>query len=379
MTSTYLDWNATAPLSSAARAAWLAAQDEAWGNPGSVHAFGQRARHRLDEARAMIAADLGCRAHELVLTSGGSEANSTAIRAALAAGPGEVAASAIDHSSVLRTIAATPGATVRMLGVDGDGRLAPATVRAAIGVSTRLLCLQFANNELGVLQDVAGVVAAARSAVPGVAVLLDAAQGAGKRPLDLHALGVDYASVAGHKFGAAKGIGVLYVRQGAALPPLITGGRQQQDRRSGTEDAALAAGLAAALHDRLVGWQAEDARQRALLDHGFARIAAALPACRWLAHDAPRLANTMNLIHPGVAGAALVTRLDLAGFAVSTGAACMAARGEASHVVAALGLASDLSRSAIRVSIGPATTAEEIEGFAAAYVTAVCALSGNPR
>lgn len=371
----YLDWNATAPLSPAARAAWLEAQDEAWGNPGSVHAFGQRARHRLDEARAAIAAALGCRAHELVLTSGGSEANATAIRAALAVGPGEVAASAIDHSSVLRNAAATPGATLRPLAVDADGRLDPATVRAALGPATRLLCLQLANNELGVLQDLPALIAAARAVAPGAAVLLDAAQGAGKRPLDLRALGVDYASVAGHKFGAPKGIGLLYVRQGAPLPPLIAGGRQQQDRRSGTEDAALAAALAAALRERLAGWQEEEVRQRGLLAACFARIAADLPACRWLAHGAPRLANTMDLVHPGAGGAALVTRLDLAGFAVSTGAACMAARGEPSHVVAALGLDPGLARSAVRVSIGPATTGDEVEAFASAYVAAVRALT----
>ena len=372
----YLDWNATAPLSTAARAAWLAAQDETWGNPGSAHVFGQRARHRLDDARAAIAGALGCRAHELVLTSGGSECNATAIRAALAGGPGEIAASAIDHSSVLRNIAATPGATLRSLPVDGDGRLAPDTVRSALGATTRLLCLQFANNELGVLQDVPALVAAARAAAPAAAVLLDAAQGAGKRPLDLPALGVDYASIAGHKFGAPKGIGVLYVRQGAALPALIAGGRQQQDRRSGTEDSALASALAAALGERLGGWQAEDVRQRALLEAGFARIAAALPDCRWLARAAPRLANTLNLVHPGVVSSALQTRLDLSGFAVSTGAACMAARGDPSHVIAALGLEPDVARSAIRVSIGPATTAGEIIDFAAAYVAAVRALLG---
>jgi len=367
----YLDWNATAPLSPAARAAWLRAHDEAWGNPGSKHGFGQRARHHLDEARSRIAAALGCRAHELVLTSGGSEGNATAIRAALAAGPGEVAASAIDHSSVLRNIAACPGATLVTLPVSGDGLLAPATVSAAMTPATRLLCLQFANNELGVRQDVPALVAAARSAAPGVLVLLDCAQGAGKRPLDLAALGVDYASIAGHKFGAPKGIGVLYVRQGAPLPALIAGGRQQQDRRSGTEDAALAAALAAALDERLAGWQAEDVRQRAALDGCFTRIVAALPECRWLGRAAPRLANTMDIVHPGAIGSALLTRLDLAGYALSTGAACMAARGEASHVVAALGLDPALARSALRISIGPATTEAELEGFAAAYVEAV--------
>lgn len=366
---TYLDWNATAPLSPAARAAWLAAVDEAWGNPASIHAFGQRARLRLDEARAAIARALGAQPHQLVLCSGGSEANATALRAAGA--DGVILASAIEHSSVLRNAAAVPGATLSLLPVDGCGRLAPETVRSHATPATRLLCLQFANNELGTLQDVPALVAALRAAAPQARVLLDCAQGAGKRPLDLPALGVDYASIAGHKFGAPKGIGALWVRDGAPLPALIAGGRQQQDRRSGTEDAALAAALAAALVDRLAGWQSEDARQRVLLDACFARIAAALPAARWLARDAVRVASTLSLAHPGVERRALATRLDLAGFAISTGAACMAARGGPSHVIAALGLPDDLAGSAIRVSIGPTTTADELAAFADAYVAAV--------
>jgi cysteine desulfurase len=136
--------------------------------------------------------------------------------------------------------------------------------------------------------------------------------------------------------------------------------------------------LAAALEERCARAETEDARQRGLLEACFARISATLPACRWLARGAPRLANTMNLVHPGVVGPALVTRLDLAGYAVSTGAACMAARGEPSHVVAALGLEPGLALSAVRVSIGPGTTPAELDGFADAYATTVRALVGAP-
>jgi cysteine desulfurase len=158
------------------------------------------------------------------------------------------------------------------------------------------------------------------------------------------------------------------------LPPLIAGGRQQQDRRSGTEDAAGIAALAAALAAATAHAEEEDIRQRLLLESAFARIALDLPQARWLAHAADRLPNTLSLTHPGIANEALVMRLDLAGIAVSTGAACMAARGEASHVIAALGIAPELVRGVIRVSIGPSTTASDLDGFAAAYVREVRAL-----
>jgi cysteine desulfurase len=173
----YLDYNATAPLSSAARTAWLAAQDEAWGNPGSIHAVGQLARHRLDQAKTAIATALGCAAGELVVTSGGSEANATAIHAALAKG-GVALSSAIEHSSVLRNIALWTDST-RQLPVDGLGRLAPATVAAAVDAQTSLLCVQLANNEIGTLQEVSALAAAARAANPAIWVHCDAAQGPG--------------------------------------------------------------------------------------------------------------------------------------------------------------------------------------------------------
>ena len=394
VTSIYLDWNATAPLSAAARAAWLAAQDEAWANPASVHEPGQRARHQLDQAKAVCARLLGCRVHELVVTSGGTEANALAIHAAVTAraqGPvrgvgGDdagplILASAIDHSSVLRN-AELHGRLVR-LPVDQHGRLSPETLRAALAPGPRtpdagpaLVCLQFANNELGTRQDIAALLAVVRAVSPATRVLLDCAQGAGKVAIDLGTLDVDFASIAGHKFGAPKGVGLLFVKSGVRIPPLISGGRQQQDRRSGTEDAAGIAALAAALAAALEHASDEDIRQRLLLESAFARVARDLPQARWLAHAAERLPNTLSLAHPGIANEALVMRLDLAGIAVSTGAACMAARGDPSHVIAALGLDASLTRGVIRVSIGPATTVDDLDAFAFAYVREVRALLG---
>lgn len=376
----YLDWNATAPLNTAARAAWLAAQDAAWGNPASVHAVGQSARHVIDQAKATCARLLGCKAHELIVTSGGTEANALAIHAATSgvavtdARP-LVLASAIDHSSVLRN-AELHGRLVK-LPVDPQGRLVSGILQEASQGTPALVCLQFANNELGTRQDIGALVAAVRVVSPTTRILLDCAQGAGKAVIDLRALDVDFASIAGHKFGAPKGVGLLFVKNGVRFPPLITGGRQQQDRRSGTEDAAGVAALAAALGDTLAHRESEDIRQRMLLESAFTRIARDLPQTRWLAREADRLPNTMSLAHPGIANETLVMRLDLAGIAVSTGAACMAARGELSHVIAALGIDPALSRGVIRISIGHTTTDAQLDAFTAAYVREVRALVGG--
>jgi cysteine desulfurase len=375
----YLDYNATAPLSAAARRAWLDAQDLSWGNPSSIHAAGQVARLALDRARSEIAGIFSVKPHEVVLTSGGTEANALAIHAALSAnGPGEIAASVIEHSSVLRNAQARTA--TRLLDVDSCGRLSKETVAHAVSAQTRLLCFQFANNEIGTRQDVAALVAAARAANPDVLILLDCAQGAGKQSIDLRALGVDFASVAGHKFGAPKGSGILYVRNQVACAPQLCGGRQQQDRRSGTEDAAMACALSAALKDRLNNWQATASRQADLFEGCWKKISAALPEARWLAREAERLPDTMSLAHPDIDNEPLVTRLDLAGFAVSKGAACMATRNEPSHVITALGVDRSLARSVVRVSIGRETTAAELDGFAKAYVKEIrglLALSPN--
>ncbi len=377
MANHYLDWNATAPLASAARAAWLAAYDQSWANPGSVHAPGQRARHSVDQAKASCARLLGCKSHELVVTSGGTEANALAIHSAtfgqsLAADA--VLMSAIEHSSVQRN-----GETVSAvrLPVDVCGRLAADTVRAAASPTTRLLCVQFANNEIGVCQDVPALVAAVRAVAPQARVLLDCAQGAGKAPLNLAALDVDFASIAGHKFGAPKGIGLLYVKNGIRIAPLLFGGKQQQDRRSGTEDVAGLTALQAALESALAHGEEESIRQRMLLESAFARIALVLPKVQWLAHAAQRLPNTLSIAHPGVINGALVMRLDLAGVSVSTGSACMAARGEPSHVIAALGIDLSLAKSVIRVSIGPDTVAEDLDAFVNAYISEVKAMTAG--
>jgi len=230
----YLDTNATAPLRACAREAWLATQDHAWANPGSIHGDGQQARFVLDEAKRTLARLLGAKSSELVLTSGGTEANALA----MAQATGRSAVSAVEHSSILR---AAPDAI--RLPVDACGRVQLDSLNA----DTDLVACQFANNETGILQDFPALSAAIRQRAPQAKILVDACQGTGKAALNIATLGVDFVSIAGHKFGAPKGCGLLWVRNGTRVTPLLRGGRQQQDRRSGTEDQALAAAMAAAL------------------------------------------------------------------------------------------------------------------------------------
>jgi cysteine desulfurase len=369
-----LDWNATAPLSPVARKAWLDAHDQAWANPSSIHGLGRAARHHLDQARSAIARAIGAQAHELVLTSGGTEALAVAIHAgcSLTGQRPKVVVGATEHSAVQRNAAAW-GEPVSVP-VDGSGLIDP-QVLAGCANGAAVVAVQFANNETGVCQDLPALVAAVRAVAPKAWFVVDACQGIGKVPLSFAGLGVDALAFAGHKFGAPKGVGGLFVRTGLRLPALLQGGRQQQDRRSGTEDPALAAACAAALGEACD--ESERDRQRGLLEHLFASLLAALPEVVWLGRAAPRLPNTLSLLHPRVANEVLVQRLDLDGCAVSTGSACMAARGQPSHVVAAMGVPPDLARSAIRVSIGPGTTPAELEHFAAAYIRAVRALAGR--
>lgn len=365
----YLDWNATAPLRSEARAAWLAAQDAAWANPASLHQEGQDARAACDHARAGLAALLGAKPHELVVCSGGTEANATAIRSSVPAG-GVIAALATEHSSVLRNAAAV--GTVVSIPVDGVGRALPAAVAAA-AMGAELVCLQVANNEIGTVQDLPALTHAVRAIAPTALILADACQLAGKLPLDLPALGADLVSLAAHKWGGPKGIGFLWVRPGVRLTPLLGGGRQQQDRRSGTEDAALQSVAHVALAAAVAALPSEVPRQRALIEELWQRLSTALPALvRLGAGDLP---NTLAVVHPGLTGEALVQRCDLAGLAISKGAACMAARGGPSHVAAALGLPPGLAQGMIRLSLGHGTRGDDIAAAAVIIAQQVNALT----
>jgi cysteine desulfurase len=360
---TYLDYNASAPLRPAARDAMVAALDN-FGNPSSVHADGRRARGLVEAAREEVAALVNARPSEVVFTSGATEANNWA----LSQGWQVIALSGIEHDSV-RVPSVLSGARLLEIAATGDGVAAVETIDLSALVSDKgprgtLIALQMANNETGAIQPVAEAVALAET--HGAIVHTDAVQTAGRTPIDFAALGVAMMSLSSHKIGGPKGAGALVIRDGISLRPFIAGGGQERRRRAGTENVAAIAGFGAAAREA-AREVAEMNRVKALRDRLEEGILRATPEARIMAGKAERLANTSCIAWPGKRAETLVIKLDLAGIAVSAGAACSSGKVGQSHVLAAMGLSPEIASSAIRVSIGAATTEKDIAAFLAAW------------
>jgi cysteine desulfurase len=371
-TRAYLDWNATAPLRSEARAAMLAALD-AVGNPSSPHTEGRRARAIVEDAREEVAALVGAKLAEVVFTSGGTEANN----AVLAGGWETICFAGVEHDSV-RVPARGSGAQAVDLPVDADGVVRVAALdglgQEASG-RRALLSLQLANNETGVLQPVAQAAALARAG--GLSVHTDAVQAAGRIAVDFEALGVDFLSLSSHKLGGPKGVGALVIRDGAALPPLIAGGGQERRRRAGTENVPAIAGFGAAARAASRNLAQMD-RVRALRDRLEAEVRAITPPTVVIAAEAERLPNTASVALPGTSAETLVIALDLAGVAVSAGAACSSGKVGASPVLEAMGLDPSLARAAVRVSLGWGSTGRDVETFIDAWARVVAKQRQRP-
>jgi cysteine desulfurase len=368
-TRAYLDWNAGAPLRPEVRAAVLAALD-AVGNPSSPHAEGRRARAIVEDAREEVAALVRAKPAEVVFTSGATEANN----AVVAGGWQAILVAGIEHDSVLAPAHnLAPGGKARILdlAVDANGRVRREDVansaRAVSGNGPALLCLQLANNETGIVQPLAEAAEAARS--QGLAVHTDAVQAAGRIAVDFMALGVDYLSLSGHKMGGPKGVGALVIRDGAALPPFVAGGGQERRRRAGTENVPAIAGFGAAARAAARDLEVIE-RVRALRDRVEAKVLTVTPSAVVIGADAERLPNTTSVALPGARAETLVIALDLAGVAVSAGAACSSGKVGASHVLEAMGLEPALARAAIRVSLGWSSTEEDVAAFADAWAHA---------
>lgn len=357
----YLDYNATAPIKPAVVEAVTEAL-RATGNPSSVHGFGRGVRKRIEDAREQVAALVDCTPAELVFTAGGTEANNQALQGA---GRRVIIVSAIEHPAVLRTAEGCAEKLI-VLPVDGDGVLVMAALDEALAAHgpEALVSVMLANNETGVIQPIAEIAARARGA--GALVHCDAVQAPGRIPLSFGALGVDMMSIAAHKFAGPKGIGALVVRAGSMIAPLIHGGGQERGRRGGTENAAgiVGFGVAAALAR---GDLERAAEITALRDRLEARLRETEPAVQVFSAAAERLPNTSCVTMPGVQSETQVMGLDLAGVAVSAGSACSSGKVEPSHVLRALGAADEISGCAIRVSIGWATTEDEIDRFLSAW------------
>jgi cysteine desulfurase len=356
---TYLDWNATAPLRPEAREACIAALDVV-GNPSSPHAHGRRARAIVEDAREQVAALVGTRPAEVVFTSGGTEANN----AVLAAGWDTIVLSGIEHDSV-RAPARAGKARIIEMPVARNGMVrVDVAITAGASASRSLMSLQVANNETGVIQPVAEAAAAAKA--QGFLIHTDAVQAAGRIPVDLRALGVDYLTLSAHKLGGPKGIGALVMHERASLPALISGGGQERRRRAGTENVTAIAGFGAAAEAALRDL-ARMKQVSALRDRLEDQVRAVTPDIVVIGADAPRLPNTANIALAGMSAETLVIALDLAGVAVSAGAACSSGKVGTSHVLEAMGLEQTVARAAIRVSLGWSSTERDVAAFVEAW------------
>jgi len=359
----YLDYNAGAPLRPDVAAAITAAWAEP-GNPSAVHGPGRAARLRLETARSQVAALVGADPAGLVFTSGGTEAN--ALLLAGIAAP-RLLVSAIEHPSLAVPAAARGGEEIA---VDGDGRLDLADLERRLAADPRpaLVSVMLANNETGILQPVAE--AARLAHAHGGWLHCDAAQATGRMPVSLDGLAADFLTLSAHKMGGPPGIGALVLaRPGQSLAPLLQGGGQETQRRAGTENlpGIIGFGAASALVGDDLARPEPISAIRALRDRLERLVLARVPAARVIGAGLPRLANTTCLALPGLAGATQVMALDLAGIAVSAGPACASGRQRSSRVLAAMGLPEAIAGSAIRISLGWASQASDIDRFVAVW------------
>jgi len=368
----YLDHNATTPLDPRVVEAMLLPLREDFGNPSSIHWFGQQARARIDDARASVARLLGVSPQEIVFTGSGTEADNMALRgvAGMARAPRRgIVVSGIEHHAVLNTAKALreEGFPLEIVRAREDGRVDLQALRAAVGPGTALVALMLANNETGVVQPIEEVVALARE--QGALVHCDAVQAAGKLALDLRALGVDTAAVSAHKLCGPKGVGALYVRRGTRLAPFLRGGSQEKNRRAGTENVAGVVGFGKAAELAFTECSRNAARLGALRDR-LERSLLEIPGAA-VNGGAPRVPNTCNISFEAVEAESLLMALDLAGLAVSTGAACAAGAVEPSHVLRAMGLPPERVQASLRLSLGPSNREDEVDEAARLVAAAV--------
>jgi cysteine desulfurase len=347
-----------------------AALTDDWGNPSSVHHFGQQAKAALDEARSAVATLLGAEPTEVVFTSSGTESDNLAIRGAAEAlertGRRHIIATGIEHEAVLNTVKALArrGWTATLLPVDQSGIVSPDALREALTDSTAVVSVMHANNEIGTIQPIAELARLAHER--GALFHTDAVQSAGKIAVDVKALGVDLLSVSAHKFYGPKGVGAIWIRRGLRLQPLMTGGKQERSRRAGTENVVGIIGMGVAAADAHAKRQAEATRLAGLRDRLEEGVLAAVPGTAINGARSPRVANTTNISFDRVEAESLLIALDLAGMAVSTGSACSSGTLEPSHVLKAMGFPAHRTQNSIRFSLGAANTEADIDRVIAA-------------
>ena len=383
----YFDHAGTTPMDARVLEAMLPYFTELYGNASSVHTVGQEARHALDMARERVARILNCRNREVVFTSGGTEADNSAIQGAayaLAETGRHVITAAAEHHAVLHAceVLEDRGWEVTRLPVDDYGMVHPQTVSDAINERTTVVSIMYANNEIGTINPIPEISAAVKQRAQElnrtIVMHTDAVQAAGFLDLDVRRLGVDMLSLSGHKFYGPKGVGALFIRRGAPFLPLLTGGGQERERRSGTENVAGIVGLAVALELADQQRDAVSEHCRRLRDRIISEITAQVPDCWLNGHPTERLPNNVNFSFEGVEGEPVLLGLDLQGIAASSGSACSSGSLEPSHVLLALGQTADLARGSLRITLGKHNTDADVDRLLATLVSLIRELRQLP-
>ena len=366
----YLDHAGTTPMDPGVLEAMAPYFSELYGNPSSMHTVGQEARYALDEARERVAGVLHCRAREVVFTGGGTEADNAAIfgvASALQETGNHIVTSSVEHHAVLHSCQYLEnlGFEVTYLPVDAYGMVDPESVSNAITDRTTLVSVMYANNEIGTINPIPEIAEAvqlrAQDLERTIVVHTDGVQAAGFLDLNVRRLGVDMLSLSGHKFYGPKGTGVLYVRRGVPFLPLILGGGQERERRSGTENIPGIVGLSVALEAADAQREQASAHCSALRDRIMYHIADNILGSHLNGHPVRRLPNNVNFSFEGVEGEPILLGLDMAGIAASSGSACSSGSLEPSHVLLALGQSAELARGSLRITLGKENTEEEVE------------------
>ncbi|MEV7637558.1 cysteine desulfurase family protein [Pseudarthrobacter enclensis] len=374
----FLDAAATTPVRREVLEAMWPFLTGNFGNPSSHHTLGESAATALADARSSVAASLGCRPGEVIFTSGGTEADNLAVkgialaRQAADSSRNRVVISAVEHPAVeesARYLERFHGFTVDVVPVDGHGLVTSQALRSLLRPETALVSIMYANNEVGTVQPIADLAAAAGGL--GIPFHTDAVQAAGWLPLDTAALGVDALSLSGHKLGAPKGCGVLYVKGRTRLEPLLHGGGQERGRRSGTENVAGAVGLAAALALAAASQREQAARVIALRDTFIRAVLAGVPNAVLTGHPEQRLPSVASFCFPGTSGESVLLELERQGVVCSSGSACAAGSDEPSAVLTAMGIPREVAQTAVRFSFSPTVTAGELGAAGRAVAAAV--------
>jgi cysteine desulfurase len=374
----YFDHNATTPLDERVLEVMLPYLQGSFANPSSIHRLGRMARSAIDTAREQVAVLVNVHPSQVIFTSGATEANNAALLGvALHQAQGEMLYSGVEHASVQEPMLALKrhGWHNRRMPVDSAGRISAELLVTQLTPQTRLVSVMWANNETGVINDIASLAPLLRDA--GVLLHSDAVQAAGKVAVDFPASGAHLMSLSAHKMYGPKGAGALIVERGLELEPLLHGGGQEKGRRGGTENVAAIVGFGKAAELAVQELASQPAKMRALRERFEAQLHSLLPECVIFAEEAERLANTVFMAMPGIDGQTLIMALDRLGFAVSAGAACGSEHHEPSSTLKALGVPSELARCAVRVSLGKATTEAEVDGLAAAIQQQVTQLQGQ--